>query len=150
MNLTPVQSEPRGGEEGVLSGSCLCGDVVFVSDAPPAMAMNCHCTRCRKSRGAAHCTNLFFDPSALRFLAGEDQLTTYRMPDADRFSTTFCRRCGSQMPSSWPGMERVLVPLGVMDDEIAVSPRAHIFVDSKAPWFEITDELPQFATRPAR
>jgi hypothetical protein len=26
-----------------------------------------------------------------------------------------------------------------------VRPSAHIFVDSKAPWFEITDGLPQFS-----
>ena len=147
--FTPLANFERGGQDGVLSGSCLCGDVTFVIDGQPSLAMNCHCTRCRKSRGAAHGTNLFVEPAALRFLTGEDQLTEYRVPDADRFGTTFCNRCGSQMPSLWPNMQYVLVPAGVMDDDVEVTPRAHIFVADKAPWFDITDEIPQFeAGRP--
>ena len=54
------------------------------------------------------------------------------------------------MPSLWPNMQDVLVPAGVMDDDVDVTPRAHIFVGDKAPWFEITDELPQFETLPPR
>jgi hypothetical protein len=46
-------------------------------------------------------------------------------------------------------MQYVLVPAGVMDDDVDVTPRAHIFVADKAPWFDITDEIPQFeAGRP--
>ncbi len=148
--ITPLEDLARERTQGVLSGSCLCGDVTFVIDGQPSMAMNCHCTRCRKSRGAAHGTNLFVEPAALRFLTGEDQLTHYHVPDAERFGTTFCNRCGSQMPSRWPNMQDVLVPAGVMDDDVDVTPRAHIFVGDKAPWFEITDELPQFETSPPR
>jgi hypothetical protein len=35
------------------------------------------------------------------------------------------------------------VPLGTLCDEPAIRPSAHIFVGSKAPWFAITDRLPQ-------
>ena len=44
--------------------------------------------------------------------------------------------------------EVVDVVLGVLDDDPAVRPSYHIFVASKASWCEITDRLPQYATRP--
>jgi len=34
--------------------------------------------------------------------------------------------------------------MGALDADPGVRPRNHIFVGSKAPWFEITDSLPQF------
>jgi hypothetical protein len=45
-------------------------------------------------------------------------------------------------------VEWVLVPAGSLDDAPGMAPQAHIFVGSKAPWFEITDEIPQFAEYP--
>jgi hypothetical protein len=35
--------------------------------------------------------------------------------------------------------------MGTLVDDPAIRPTAHIFVGSKAPWFTITDDLPQFA-----
>jgi len=37
----------------------------------------------------------------------------------------------------------VHVALGSLADEPSIRPSEHIFVGSKAPWFEITDDLPQ-------
>jgi hypothetical protein len=39
--------------------------------------------------------------------------------------------------------EYVHVAMGSLVDEPSVRPAEHIFVGSKAPWFEITDDLPQ-------
>jgi hypothetical protein len=50
------------------------------------------------------------------------------------------------LPESKPDV--VDVVLGVLDDDPGVRPACHIFVGSKAPWYEITDNLPQHATRP--
>ena len=38
----------------------------------------------------------------------------------------------------------VHVALGSLVDEPSLRPTKHIFVGSKAPWFEIADDLPQF------
>ena len=35
------------------------------------------------------------------------------------------------------------VNLGALRDDPAIRPSAHIYVGSKAPWHEITDDLPQ-------
>jgi hypothetical protein len=44
----------------------------------------------------------------------------------------------------------VSVPAGSLDSEPGIEPAGHIYVGSKAPWFEITGDLPQFAEMPPR
>ena len=39
------------------------------------------------------------------------------------------------------------IALGVLDDDPGIRVAHHIFVASKAPWFEITDGLPQYPER---
>ena len=34
--------------------------------------------------------------------------------------------------------------MGTLIDDPSIRPAAHIFVGSKAPWFAITDDLPQY------
>jgi hypothetical protein len=35
--------------------------------------------------------------------------------------------------------------MGALDDDAPLRAQSHIFVASKAPWFEIAGDLPQFA-----
>lgn len=130
-------------------GSCLCGAVAFELTADPTWAHHCHCSRCRKSRGAAFATNLFVPEDGFRFTKGEDLVRTFQPPDAERFTSAFCSVCGSSLPWFNRMHGNVVVPMGVLDDDPGIQGLANIFVASKAPWFEITDDLPQFPERPA-
>jgi hypothetical protein len=127
------------------SGSCLCGICQFKVVGTPRFMMNCHCDRCRLSRAAAHATNLIFSEEALVWLSGYEQCTHFKLPEADRFRTTFCHRCGSLMPSLWGEIWNV--PAGCIDYDPKIQPKGHIFVGEKASWFNICDEIPQFVTR---
>ncbi len=40
------------------------------------------------------------------------------------------------------------LPLGALDDDPGVKPACHVFVASKAPWHDITDDLPRFDALP--
>ncbi len=40
------------------------------------------------------------------------------------------------------------IPIGTLDNDPGIKPSVHIFVASKAPWFEITDSLPQYPEMP--
>ena len=131
-----------------MTGSCLCGAVRYELTKEPVWAHNCHCSRCRKTRGTAFAANLFVPSDGFRFTSGEDQLQSYRPPGAERFMHAFCRHCGSSMPWFNRGHGVMVIPMGTLDDDPRFPPRAHIFVASKAPWFAITDELPQHAERP--
>jgi hypothetical protein len=42
------------------------------------------------------------------------------------------------------GYEYVWLPVGTLDGDPGGRASHHIFVGSKAPWFAITDDLPQF------
>jgi hypothetical protein len=79
----------------------------------------------------------------VRYLAGQDQIASYRPPGAERFTHAFCRVCGSSLPWLNEAHGIIVVPMGVLDDDPGSRPQGHIFVASKAPWFEITDDLPQ-------
>ena len=56
--------------------------------------------------------------------------------------------CGALLWSVVRGGDWVHVALGSLADEPSIRPQLHIHVASKAPWFEITDGLPQFDELP--
>ena len=146
----PVIDRPAPGPAapGVLRGSCLCGDVAYEVRKPLKAVHNCHCSRCRKARAAAHTTNGFTEVDGVVFLRGEDQLKTYKLPSARYFTQVFCTRCGSGMPRLDPSRGIAIIPLGSLDDDPGRGADDHIFVGSKASWYEITDDLPRFEGAP--
>jgi hypothetical protein len=131
----------------MIRGSCLCGEVRFEISGKLSDASHCHCSMCRKAHGAAFGTYAAAKAADFRVVSGENRITRYR--SSSGIVRTFCARCGSTLQwlrESKP--EVVDVALGVLDDDPGVRPACHIFVGSKAPWYEITDNLPQYTTRP--
>ncbi|TMA66851.1 MAG: GFA family protein [Deltaproteobacteria bacterium] len=126
-------------------GSCLCGGVAYVVEGQPLRARNCHCSRCRKARGAAHASNLVTSVDGVRFTRGVEGVASYKVPEAQFFTQTFCRTCGGPVPRIDRERNFAIVPMGTLDDDPGMRPQAHIFVGSKAPWYEIQDELPKYA-----
>jgi hypothetical protein len=58
----------------------------------------------------------------------------------------FCRRCGSPIYARLVSAPDWLsIRLGLIDGDPGCRPRAHFNVSEKAPWYTITDELPQHA-----
>ena len=134
---------------GTLRGSCLCGGVAFVVEGEPTRCVNCHCSRCRKARAAAHASNLFTSADALRFTRGEALLASYKVPEARFFTQVFCTTCGSPMPRADRERGLAVFPMGALDDDPGIRPQRHIFAASKAPWYEIpADGLPRDAEYP--
>jgi hypothetical protein len=61
----------------------------------------------------------------------------------------FCPVCGSNLLFVFKGMpDKLWIAAGSLDDDPGLRPRSHIFVGSKAPWHEISDELPSFDELP--
>jgi hypothetical protein len=136
------RTEPAAGK---VRGSCLCGGVAYeITGRSPWPIVNCHCSRCRKARAAAHASNLSLEPGSFRWLRGEDLIASYKVPEAKRFTQWFCKTCGGKVPGEMAAIQRVLVPAGSLDDDPGSREELHIFVGSKAPWHEIADGLPQY------
>src|SRR5262249_53692813 len=140
------RSEPAS---GAACGSCLCGGVAYeIAGMVDGPIVNCHCSRCRRARAAAHASNVFVALDRFRWLRGEDLLAAYKVPEAERFTQTFCRTCGGKVPGVNRARGRVGVPAGSLDDDPGAREELHVFVGSKAPWFEIADDLPQHEAYP--
>ncbi len=60
----------------------------------------------------------------------------------------FCRQCAGSLPKVAPERDLVIIPAGTLDTDPSVRPQRHIFTNYRAPWFEITDTLPQFGEAP--
>ena len=64
------------------------------------------------------------------------------------FTQAFCTTCGGKTPRHDADRGIAVAALGTFDDDPGMHPQRHIFTGSKAPWFEITDGLPQDAGAP--
>lgn len=131
-----------------LRGSCLCGDIAFEIASEPARMVNCHCTRCRRARGAAYGTKLLADAERFRWIRGGALVGRYASAVAPALSSAFCPRCGSDMPQYDREAAAVVVPAGTLDDDPGLRPSAHVFVGTQPDWLEITDDLPLFVRCP--
>ncbi len=125
----------------LINGSCMCGAIRYEIDGPLRDAGNCHCSMCRKAHGAAYATYAAVDPESFRWVCGEELVAFYESsPNAGRI---FCSTCGSTLGATESG--RIdSVTLGTIEGDPRIRPRSHIFVGSKAPWHDITDDLPRF------
>lgn len=125
-------------------GSCLCGEIRFELNGPINDIVFCHCSECRRVQGSAFATNGNVAKSDFRYIAGENLLTAFESsPGKTKY---FCSKCGSPMLSTnanFPDSARVR--LGTIQTDITERPGCHIFVESKANWDNITDDLPQFS-----
>ena len=135
---------------GVTQGSCLCGAIAWELAGKPERMQNCHCSRCRRARSAAHATNAFYLREQLSWLRGESEVRRYSLPGAKHFGQDFCGICGSPVPRVNATTGRAVVPCGSLDTDPGARPVGNIFATSRAPWFEITDGLPQWDAYPAR
>jgi hypothetical protein len=131
----------------MLRGSCLCGEVRYEIHGPVSRVTHCHCTMCRKAHGAAFATYGDVERSEFSLLSGADDIMSYR--SSPGVTRTFCKRCGSTLQFiSDKRPTTFSLALGTLDDDPDVATSSHIFTGSKAPWFQITDDLPRYAERP--
>jgi hypothetical protein len=129
----------------VLRGRCACNAVAYEVSDEFVTSFNCHCSRCRAATGSAFRPWGEIEPEKLRVTKGEDVLIL--SGDRDGRHALRCGRCFSLL--YWTGYEaRIRVPYGTLIDEPAVKPTGHIYVGSKAPWYEILDDLPQYDEDP--
>ena len=125
-----------------LGGSCLCGGVHFEVDGRVSPIGMCHCSKCRKASAATGIAELITGAKSLRFTAGEELIGRFRQPSG--YINHFCSRCGSNLPKPHPNGKVWWVPAGLLDDDPGVRLAMHIYVGSKASWFDIADDALQY------
>ncbi|MBI1814176.1 MAG: GFA family protein [Deltaproteobacteria bacterium] len=127
----------------MLTGRCLCGDVRFELHGKLGPLAYCHCSMCQRASGSAFAANAAIRSQYLKWVSGRESIREYESSPG-KFRA-FCSRCGSPIFSrrvDEPDSFRIR--LGMLDGDPERRPLAHFWVSSKAPWFEIRDELPQY------
>jgi hypothetical protein len=130
------------------TGACLCGNIRYEIDGELFGIWFCHCSKCRRSTGAAFVAAAACRKQDFRWLEEPQTIAEFRTESGYRRS--FCSTCGSPIPLTLTDTDTgadtdfVWLPVGGFDDDPGIRPLRHIFVGSKAPWFEISDALPQF------
>lgn len=132
---------------GMIKGSCLCGNVRYEIHGSPQAMYYCHCSMCRKATGSAFATNMLVSENDFVFKSGHAAIKAFQSsPSEHRY---FCPDCGSPIYSRAEARKGLIsVRCGTLDDDPSTRPAEHIFTASKAPWFEICDQLPQYPDEP--
>lgn len=131
----------------MIRGSCLCGSIRYEVRGPLGPASHCHCSMCRKTHGAAFGTYSRVQRSDFFLISGVEDIASYQSsPEVTR---TFCRRCGSTLQFIRATRPNTFaLALGTLDDDPGVRPSMHIYIETKVPWLDINDGLPQHEGHP--
>jgi len=134
-------ANPNQATGRTLAGKCLCGAVHYAVADEFVNAANCHCSNCRRATGSAFKPFAGIERDKLRITKGEES----RMMFGDENGhDARCKVCGSFLYSVVRDGTFVHVAMGTLVDDPTIRPTEHIFVGSKAVWFTITDDLPQY------
>ena len=129
----------------IITGGCLCNALRWESTEAPSDGGYCHCRTCQKAYGGIFFPGLIFNWESFGFTQGEP----YYYRSAPIAQRGFCRDCGSPVVHRYDDQSFVSVPVGTLDhpEDWSLSTESwcgHVFVESRVPWYEITDDLPQY------
>jgi hypothetical protein len=126
------------------AGSCLCGSLTWEFNGEVRESSHCHCSMCRKAHGAAFAT--FYMVNSANFKWTSDLSMRKMYYSSQALARSFCAQCGSVVPGTSDEDMTAFIPAGCHDQGPQIE--SHIFVDSKAPWLTIIDNLPQHNSYP--
>jgi len=128
------------------TGGCQCGLVRYELAAEIGPVFNCHCRFCRRIHGAAFTTIALVPRSGFQWSADSSEPAQFKTPGGS--IRHFCGVCASPVCNHPLAPELLCLVVGSLDDDSEFAPWAHFNTESKAPWFTIHDDLPQFETVP--
>jgi hypothetical protein len=126
----------------------MCGAVKFTATGDPVSTVNCHCTDCRRTTGAAFGTVLYFNKEQV-VVCGAVAGYTHLSDRGTEVTRSYCPNCGSQMFSSaaaWPNLFGVRA--GSIEQTERIMPQRNVFVASKIESTVLDPTLPQISKMP--
>ena len=128
----------------MISGHCECGRVRYQVDGEIVDFSHCHCSQCRRLHGAAYATFAGVARDRFRYVSGEADIKVY--PSSELNDRVFCAHCGSSiLVDAKRESEFLYLCMSTVEGDPARPQGYHQYVDSKAPWHAITDDLEQYS-----
>ena len=131
---------------GVRTGGCRCGSLRYEVTGDFEFVFNCHCRFCRQIHGAAFVTVAIVPRQAFRWSPKSGEPSRFVTPQGS--VRHFCGTCASPVCNHPREPALLCLVVASLDEPLGTAPWAHLNTESKVPWFEISDGLPQFATVP--
>ena len=130
-----------------LRGECLCGKVRYEYNGATGNLVHCHCSKCRKWHGSAFRSRMVVKKNGYKTVQGQEYIAQYQA--TPNVIKTFCQNCGSSLATIYPLRENLLgMPIAGCEGELDTYKEFHIYTGSKAQWWEIKDDLPQYKEMP--
>lgn len=130
-----------------LTGGCYCGAVRYEA-GPPEVFAQCHCRPCSHFSGGGPNYFLLIPPETFRYTQG--QVKQYSKTELENARTRdFCPTCGTHLVTHRPGLDRIILKAGSLDDpDLVGTPAFAIFCEEKAAFHSIPEGLKTFAKLP--
>jgi len=115
--------------------------VRYTLSEAPLYACHCHGRSCQQAAGAPFVTWATFHDTAFRISGGV--IAEHR--SSPGVTRGFCAQCGTSLTYTHvdrPG--EIDVTVASLADPERITPQSHIWMDDKAPWLVVDDDLPQF------
>lgn len=134
-------------------GRCFCGKVAFEFSTPITNIEICHCSRCQRASGSPFVAGFRVRAENFRWVCGEDLISFFDAPilrEPPAYRNSFCKICGSPLPSVFPADPTVAIPTGLVEGNIPARAVNHIWVSKKANWLDLQKlaTIPQYDENP--
>ena len=127
-----------------IKGNCLCEQIEFTVNDNFVYAGYCHCSNCRRYSGAIAIGGIQVDDLVIT----KGKMNIKKYSKSEQSISYFCRTCGSGLFVEKPDAGLIHMRYASLDETPTLMPQAHIYVASKADWYEINDNLPQYSEAP--
>lgn len=127
----------------MIYGGCECNKVTFSVTANISDFGHCHCSQCRRLHGAAYASFAGVTRESFCYTAGHEQVKIYASSAHNQ--RAFCANCGSSLmviPRQEPDV--FYLSMSAIESQPLLPTGYHAWVNSKAYWHTISDDLEQF------
>jgi hypothetical protein len=127
----------------VAHATCSCGTFTTNITGSLGDVRYCHCGLCRRKTGTAFTANAKVKRSQWQLLGPSNLVTEFEHRPG--LYNAFCSQCGTPLYArSDHDPDDIRIRIGGFEGAIDVTITGHVWVGSKAPWYEIEDSVPQF------